>query len=277
MLATARMARVILDRDPRLRLRDEQSPDVRPPVTAPAPERELRTYCAPSSGDPHGPTFLLLHGIGLSHREFTGLARHLSRAGRVVSFDLPGFGSAPRPRHRLSVQEHAAIVLRNVARLGLGPVVVVGHSMGAQFAIEIARQRPEAVSRVVLVGPVVDAKKRTLSAQSLVLLRDSALEPPKTQLMVTIDYLRCGIPWFLTEAFAMRDYPTHLAIREVGHPLLILRGEHDPIADASWCRRLAAQAPDARVATIAGHRHNVLHSNPAATAAAIVDFVRATA
>jgi len=240
-------------------------------------ERELRTYSAPSSGDPDGPTFVLLHGIGLSHREFTGLARHLSHVGRVVSFDLPGFGSTARPRHRLSVQEHAAIVLRNVARLGLGPVIVVGHSMGAQFAIEVARQRPEAVSRVVLIGPVVDTKKRTLSAQALVLMRDSSLEPPATQLMVTADYIRCGLPWFLTEAFAMRDYPTHLAIREVGHPLLIIRGEHDPIADASWCRRLAAQAPDARVATVPGHRHNVLHSNPAATAAGIVDFVSATA
>jgi pimeloyl-ACP methyl ester carboxylesterase len=259
----------------RLRLRDEQSPHARAPVTGST--RALRTYCAPSTAELPGPTFLLLHGIGLSHREFTGLARELSRTGRVVSFDLPGFGPTPRPRHRLSVQEHAAIVLRTLDRLAVGPVVVVGHSMGAQFAIEVARQRPEAVDRVVLVGPVVDAKKRSLSAQTLVLLRDSALEPPKTQLMVTFDYLRCGIPWFLTEAFAMRDYPTHLAVREVGHPLLVIRGEHDPIADAAWCRRLAAQAPDARVATIPGHRHNVVHSNPTATAAAILNFVRATA
>ena len=234
----------------------------------------LRTYLVPSTAETPGPTFVLLHGIGLSHREFTGLARELSGAGRVVSFDLPGFGSSARPRTRLSVQEYAAIVLRELARLELGPVVLVGHSMGAQFAIEVARQQADAVARVVLVGPVVDASRRTLSAQAVVLLRDSALEPPATQLMVTTDYLRCGVRWFLREAFAMRDYPTHLAIREVGHPLLIVRGEHDPIADAAWCVRLAGHAPDGRVATIAGHRHNVLHSNPAGTAAAILGFVR---
>ena len=245
------------------------------PTIAGHGERVLRTYFTRPTGDLSGPTFLLLHGIGLSHREFTGLARELSRVGTVVSFDLPGFGSTPRPRHRLSVQEHAATILRNLDRLALGPLVVVGHSMGAQFAIELARQRPHAVSRVVLVGPVVDAKKRTLSAQTAALLRDSALEPPATQLMVAIDYIRCGIPWFLTEAFAMRDYPTHLAIREVGHPLLVIRGEHDPIADAAWCRRLVGLAPNARMATIPRHRHNVPHSNPRATAAAILEFVGA--
>lgn len=275
-------ARVTRPDTDRLRLRDEQYPEMRTPMTRGpsgprSSESSLRTYHVPSTAARPGPTFVLLHGIGLSHREFTRLARQLSRGGRVVSFDLPGFGSTPRPRHPLSVQEHAAIVLRNLDRLALGPVVVVGHSMGAQFAIEVARQSPGSVSHVVLVGPVVDSTKRTLSAQAVVLLRDSLLEPPATQLMVTLDYIRCGIPWFLAEAFAMRDYPTHLAVREVRHPLLVVRGEHDPIADAAWCRRLAGHAPDGRVATIRGQRHNVLHSAPAATAAAILDFVDARA
>ncbi|WP_411698342.1 alpha/beta fold hydrolase [Conyzicola sp.] len=252
--------------DPRVSQRPHPMGDVVP-----------RAFSVPSSAGRPGPTFLLLHGIGLSHREFTGLARHLSRRGRVVSFDLPGFGelarARDRPRHRASVEQYAAIVRRALGRLDLGPVVVVGHSMGAQFAVELARQSPESVSHVVLVGPVVDSHKPTLTAQSLVLLRDSLLEPPATQLMVAIDYVRCGIPWFLIEAVAMRDYATDRGITGVRHPVLIVRGGNDPIADARWCRELSLLAPDGRVATIPGHRHNVVHSNPAATAAAILAFV----
>jgi pimeloyl-ACP methyl ester carboxylesterase len=239
-----------------------------------------RSFSVPSSSVQPGPTFLLLHGIGLSHREYTGLARHLSRRGRVVALDLPGFGELAkarnRPRHRVSVEENAALVRRAVKRLGLSPVVVVGHSMGAQFAVELARQSPESVTHVVLVGPVVDSRKPTLTAQALALMRDAPLEPPATQLRVMIDYVRCGIPWFLTEAVAMRDYEIDRAIPGVRHPVLIIRGENDPIADARWCRSLSELAPDGRVATIPGYRHNVVHSNPAASAAAILAFVDAS-
>lgn len=39
----------------------------------------------------------------------------------------------------------------------------------------------------------------------------------------------------------MRDYPTHLRISDVSHPLLVIRGENDPIAKAQWCDWLLQQ------------------------------------
>ena len=238
-------------------------------MTSPA----FRTLRVPSTAQAPGPVFVLLHGIGLSHREFTRLARYLSRVGEVISFDLPGFGPTPRPDERLTVRDHAAIVSAELERMGVGPVVVVGHSMGAQFAVELARLDPGAVDRVVLIGPVVDAKKPTLTAQAIGLMLDSPLEPPATQLMVMFDYLRCGVRWFLTESVEMRDYDTHLALRDVAHPVLVIRGENDPIADAPWCESLVAGVSNRRVATIPRYRHNVVHSNAAATADAILSFV----
>jgi len=236
------------------------------------PDVSFRTLRVPSRARTAGPTFVLLHGIGLSHRSFTGLARHLSATGDVVSFDLPGFGPTPRPRLALGVEDHAALVAERLRRADVGPAVVLGHSMGAQIAVELARQDPPAVDRLVLVGPVVDSRKPTLTAQALALARDSPLEPPATQAMVTFDYARCGIPWFMSQARAMRDYSIERAIADVTQPVLVARGGHDPIADARWVERLAAAAPDGRVATIAGFRHNVVHSGAAATAAVVVEF-----
>jgi pimeloyl-ACP methyl ester carboxylesterase len=241
------------------------------------PDVSFRTLRVPSRAPTAGPTFVLLHGIGLSHRSFTGLARHLSASGDVVSFDLPGFGPTPRPRVALGVEDHAALVADRLRRAGVGPAVVLGHSMGAQFAVELARQDPAAVDRLVLVGPVVDSRKPTLTAQALSLARDSPLEPPATQAMVTFDYFRCGIPWFMSQALAMRDYPIERAIADVAQPVLVVRGEHDPIADARWVERLAGRAPDGRTATIPGYRHNVVHSGPEATAAVVTAFAAESA
>lgn len=236
----------------------------------------IRALRMPSRAAADAPTLLLLHGIGLSHHEFSGLARELSLTGHVIAFDLPGFGSNPRPDHQLSIDEIAIAIAARLADMGVGPVVVVGHSMGVQFALGLASLAPSAVSHVVLIGPVTDVSKRSLRAQAFDLARDSALEPPRTQVMVLGDYLRCGIRWFLTESVVMRDYPTERAVATVMHPVLILRGEHDPIANQAWCSMLSDAAPDGRVATIAKSRHNVPHSNPVATAAAITNFVAST-
>ena len=216
---------------------------------------------------------MLLHGIGLSHRSFSRLAPLLGPTAHVIAFDLPGFGATARPQQRLTVEDHAALVGDRLDRMGLGPVVLVGHSMGAQFAVALVRQRPHQVERVVLIGPVVNERRRTLRDQAVGLVRDSVLEPPATQLMVAFDYLRCGVPWFLTESVAMRDYPIERAIAEIAQPVLIVRGENDPIADAAWCASLARRSRDARVVTVARHRHNVVYSAPEATAAAILAFV----
>jgi pimeloyl-ACP methyl ester carboxylesterase len=124
----------------------------------------------------------------------------------------------------------------------------------------------------VLVGPVVDAARPTLRALAAALARDSVFEPPSTQAAVTFDYLRCGVRWFLREAVVMRDYSTAAAIGHIVAPLLVIRGQDDPIARAPWARRLAEAVPGSRVVTVAGHRHNVPHSDPRRTAAEILRF-----
>jgi len=233
---------------------------------------DIHTFRIPYVGTGSAPTYLLLHGIGLSHREFTGLAGILSCTGQVLSFDLPGFGSTRKPDRPLTVEDYATVIAEKLVSRAVGPVIAVGHSMGAQFAVELARQFPNLVSQVVLIGPVVDADRRTLTAQGWGLLRDGPRERPATQLMVMHNYLRCGVPWFLTAAQAMRDYPTHVRIKDLTHPLLVIRGERDPIAKSKWCNWLRQQVPGGGLVTVPKHRHNVAHSDAAATAAAILAF-----
>lgn len=224
----------------------------------------------------HPPTFLLLHGLGLSHRSFTRAAKILTDHGNVIAIDLPGFGGTRRPTQLISVEAYADGVARVLERIQSGPVITVGHSMGAQIALELALVRPEVVPRVILIGPVTDPRRRTLWQQALGLFRDASLEPVRTNLMVLFEYARCGPTWFLTEARSMLAYPTHERIRQVTQPLLVLRGGNDPIADEHWATWLSTQPHNGSVHSTPRRRHNMVYSSPVDTAKQIVSFATAT-
>lgn len=225
------------------------------------------------AASPAGPAVVLVHGIGVSHRYLMRLHGELARSVDTYSIDLPGFGATPRPGHTLPVADHATYILGAMEQLGVLEFVLVGHSMGCQFAIEAALQQPGRIPAVVLMAPVVDSRRRTVLQQALALGRDSLLfESPSSNALVFSDYFRCGPGWYLKNLRVMMDYPTELRIAKVAAPVLVLRGGNDPVAPAEWCLRLAGRAVAGRLVEIPGTGHVVQHNRPAEVAAAIATF-----
>lgn len=221
-------------------------------------------------------TYVLLHGIGVSHRYFARLHRELALGADVYTLDLPGFGDAPRPGRQVPVGEYAAFVNSVLAGAGVRSCVVVGHSMGTQYAVELALQEPGLVSGVVLMGPVVDSSRKSVPLQSWALTRDAMFgESPSSNVIVFGDYFRAGFRWYLTQLPVMMEYPLEARIRAVNRPVLVMRGAKDPVARRPWCERLAAIAPQGSLAEIPGVGHVLQHTAPEATAAAISSWVRA--
>lgn len=218
------------------------------------------------------PVFVLLHGIGMSHRYLARLHRELEPHGTVMSFDLPGFGGTPKPSEPVTVETYAEVIAWALRRAGVTRCVVVGHSMGSQFAVELARQHPSLVSHAVLMGPVVDARRRSILRQAVALAVDSLGETPSANAIVFTDYLRCGPKWYLTALPQMMAYPTEDRIPDVAVPVLVLRGTRDPIAGAVWSAALAARAPLGRMVELPGN-HVVQHSVPDRVADVIRSFV----
>jgi magnesium chelatase accessory protein len=110
-----------------------------------------------------GPPIVLLHGLGGSATNWTLLAPLLARRRRVLVPDLPGHGrSAPvtAPGGLGSLADSVAELIRGE---GVGPVAVVGHSMGADVAIRLALRHPGDVSALVLVSAGALASSRTVS------------------------------------------------------------------------------------------------------------------
>lgn len=237
---------------------------------------ECRLHLAGRPASPDRPTFVLVPGIGMSDRYLRRLAAALAPHGQVCSIVLPGFGENATPAHPPSVETFAALVGRALDVAGISSCVLLGHSMGAQFAVELAVRRPALVSHVLLVGPVVDPHRRSAWHQALGLAADSLVEPPSANAIVFTDYWRCGPRWYLATLPAMLGYPIENRIRFVEQPVLVLRGSRDPIARAAWGRELAGRARDGQFAEIAGEAHVVQHGAPHQMTAEILAFLTAT-
>lgn len=213
-----------------------------------APSRPATTPAPASS-------VLLLHGIGMTSASLEPVAAALAATHRAVCVTLPGHGASPRPREDLSVEDYAAAAGEAADRLGLDRAVVVGQSMGSQFSIALARARPDLVTGLVLIGPVVDDRHATAFAQGAALALDSGRETVRGNVLVVRDYLRCGPRWFGATLRAMLAYPTLERAADLDVPTIVVRGAGDTIAGAEWVERLAGAMGDARVATVPGAHH----------------------
>ncbi|WP_144877639.1 alpha/beta fold hydrolase [Microbacterium sp. 1.5R] len=217
-------------------------------------------------------TFVLVHGIGMSHRYLAPLRDGLAHGARVITVDLPGFGGLPSPREDLDVPAMGALVADVLHTLALERVVLVGHSMGVQWVLEAARNAAPRVAGVVLIGPVVDAAHRSLPSQAVALAVDTLREKPAVNALVFSDYLRCGPRWYLTQARHMTSYATETSVARTLQPMLLIRGARDSVAGAEWLRRLHEAGRDATLVEVPGQPHNVQYTAASRVAEAILGF-----
>jgi pimeloyl-ACP methyl ester carboxylesterase len=115
---------------------------------------DLRLYYA-ERGNPDGPPVVLLHGLTMSSRTMERLAASLPEY-RVVLLDFHGHGKSSKPRsfHRYLVAEFADDVVALLDHLGMNDVILVGLSLGANVAYEVALRNPERIGALVLAMPV---------------------------------------------------------------------------------------------------------------------------
>jgi pimeloyl-ACP methyl ester carboxylesterase len=107
-----------------------------------------------------GQPLLALHPLALESSAFNGLGNHLASLGfRTLAVDLPGFGRTPAPDAALTPEQLAEPVLELARSLEPAPIIL-GMSMGARVALEIALQDPKAVRGVVGVVPYLPWRRQ---------------------------------------------------------------------------------------------------------------------
>jgi pimeloyl-ACP methyl ester carboxylesterase len=104
-------------------------------------------------GHGSGPPVILLHGVSLGAVAWAPLLG-LLHGRRVVAVDLPGHGlSDPVSYRRGQVREHARELMEDLFdALEVDRAPVVGHSLGAMFALWYAAGGADRISALVAIG-----------------------------------------------------------------------------------------------------------------------------
>ena len=99
-----------------------------------------------------GPAVLLVHGMAGSSTTWRAVMPTLAADYLVLAPDLLGHGESAKPLGDYSLGAYASGLRDLLGTLGIGPVTVVGQSLGGGVAMQVAYQHPELVERLVLVS-----------------------------------------------------------------------------------------------------------------------------
>ena len=103
------------------------------------------------------PPIVLVHCWTCDHAFLSPQFHHFSRRHRVVNVDLRGHGESDAPNQTYTVPGFADDLAWLCGQLGVERPVIVGHSMGGNVALEVARRHPDLLSAVVMIDSCIIA------------------------------------------------------------------------------------------------------------------------
>jgi pimeloyl-ACP methyl ester carboxylesterase len=242
-----------LEQMPSFRFQDQQIAYTEygggPAAVAAGGSRGRTAKSSPAAARP----LILVHGLLLSQEMHRPLAEDLAaRGNRVITVDLLGHGKSDRPRDmwRYSMSIFGAQLLGLMDHLKIEQAVVMGTSLGANAALEIASVAPERLRGMVIEMPVLDNG-----------LLPSALT--FTPLLVALTF---GEPLMKLLAQATRALPRRL-LPHYGNVLLdLVRQEPGPggaLIQGLFFGRIAPHRSERRTfqtpALVLGHHRDPVH------------------
>jgi pimeloyl-ACP methyl ester carboxylesterase len=99
------------------------------------------------------PPILFIHGYSCDSHDWMWQLPHFSETHRVIAVDLRGHGRSSVPDKNFDARTFADDLARLIGKLGCGPVVAVGHSLGGLVVSALAVEHPSLVHAVVSVDP----------------------------------------------------------------------------------------------------------------------------
>lgn len=236
-----------------------------------------------------GEPLLLIHGVGLRAEVWLPQIAALAAAHRVIAVDMPGHGDSDALPPGAALPDFVGWAARVIATLGLGPVNVAGHSMGALIALGLAVDRPDLLRRVAALCAV---HRRSAQARAAVLARAAEILAGGCDLTAPLARWfdgedsdeRAQVAGWLAAAqpagyaaayaaFAGGDATYADRLPQIRCPALLLTAEGDGNSTPAMTRAMAAAIPGAEAVVIAGHRHMVPLTAPQAVNAALTHWL----
>lgn len=230
-----------------------------------------------------GRPILLIHGFassGVINWANTSWVETLNKAGwQAITIDNRGHGGSrkfydPQLYFAHDMADDAAHLLTH---LGLGPVPVMGYSMGARIAAYLALRHPERVTCLVLGGMGInlvtgleDSEEiiAALTAETL----DEVQGATGRQFRIFADHSRADRAALAACMISSREPMPEADIRQIAVPALVAVGETDDMAGDP--HRLAELLPKGEAFTIPKRNHMLATGDPKFKAAALAFLER---
>jgi pimeloyl-ACP methyl ester carboxylesterase len=240
---------------------------------------------------------LLLHGLAGYAGEWKSSAELLIKEYRVFALDQRGHGESERRPADVSRAAYVEDCAAAVHQLGIGPVTLVGQSMGANTAMLTAARHPELVGMLVMIegspdGPEPSDLQPAIAAE----MRESLEQWPvpfADEQAATRFFLGKGFDAVVWTAGLERrdgalwprfDIDTLVGCiadlgsrnywdewRGIQRPTLVVLGERG-VFPAGHGEQMVSQLPTASAVTIPGAGHDVHLDAPEAWVHAFADF-----
>jgi len=192
---------------------------------------------------------------------FEPLMRELAKKGyRVYAPELPGTGYSPRLPYVMTIEQMTEVFKWWVDYMGINqPIHVVGHSAGAQIAVELELRYPELVDTLSLLAAAGGNPVTGWFREIVGVFGDSSLERPYLIWHAICSYLRAGLLESLAHARTHVKYNLSEKVKELGpKPTLVMWGTRDIISPIKFSYYLAQTIPNARLKIIKRATHGLV-------------------
>lgn len=248
-----------------------------------------------------GPPLLLISGTACDGEFWKPYqVPEFSRDHTVITFDQRGTGKTTTSAKDYSTRRLAADAAQLIEHVGLGPAIVLGHSMGGRVAQLLPLDHPASVKRLILASTGASFKAKGGIPPAICLgiiklgyeryMREHSIEIGFSKDFINahpervdqcIDLLLAALPpveVYFAQVMSRQEHDTSARLNDIQVPTLVIVGGDEGHSKSDTTHIASSQAlaksiPDAEFAVIPGHGHFYMFSDPETTNRLVREFI----
>ncbi|GAB4581287.1 MAG: alpha/beta hydrolase [Anaerolineales bacterium] len=231
------------------------------------------------------PPMILIHGVGGSHLSWPPEIRRLI-GYNVYTVDLPGHGKSEAFGEQ-SISAYANHILEWMATINLYRAIMVGHSMGAAIALQIAATNPARVAGLGLVGiglpfevppeMIENLSNPSMVSAALNQIKALSFSPNAPSRLVELVFkglvdMRASV--LRGDFLACARFSLHSILAQIIQPTIVIAGAQDQIVPLRYAQLLSKKITGATLRVLPDAGHLLMLEKPNDTADCLRAFLR---
>jgi pimeloyl-ACP methyl ester carboxylesterase len=249
-----------------------------------------------------GKIIVMIHGFSNNWEMWVPVAKILKKKYKVIMPDLPGFGDSDRLK-KYNLKIEAEYLKKFIGKLKFKSPILMGHSMGAEVAIEFGENYPTRIGGLMLVSSIFakERPKRLVEvAKDIYVLIEKSLF--WTGVLEKV-FLNKNYSWLIAKFFNMHEMKMEMiekygiigkkkmsikAYLQLGRsmmkksglpkirkdlPVLFICGQNDRIANCETTRKMTERKENYESCDVSDSGHMVIWEKPKEVGKVVEKFV----